>query len=87
MRHSNFYVRHFKPAVLRAGLQPSTRFHDLRHTHVAWLIRQGAHPKAIMARLGHSSINVTLDTYGHLFPDLEGSLADGLDDAWAGRMT
>ncbi|GAC1381473.1 MAG: hypothetical protein NVSMB4_10030 [Acidimicrobiales bacterium] len=54
MRHSNFYVRHLKPAVHRAGLPPSVRFHDLRHTHVAWLIRRGAHPKAIMSRLGHS---------------------------------
>jgi integrase len=37
MRHSNFYVRHFLPAVQRAGLPEGVRFHDLRHTHVSIL--------------------------------------------------
>jgi len=32
LRHRNFYARHFKPAVLRAGLPVDFRFHDLRHT-------------------------------------------------------
>ena len=39
----------------------SCRFHDLRHSSVALAIAAGAHPKAIQARMGHSSINVTLD--------------------------
>jgi hypothetical protein len=38
---------------------------DLRHTCAALLIAQGAHPKAMMEGLGHSSITVTLDRYGH----------------------
>jgi integrase len=79
LRHNLFYARHFKPAVLRAGLPPALRFHDLRHTAAALLIAEGAHPKAIMERLGHSSIEVTLDRYGHLFPGLDESLADKLD--------
>jgi hypothetical protein len=52
---------------------------DLRHTCAALLIAQGAHPRAIMERLGHSSITVTLDTYGHLLPGLDEALAEGLD--------
>ena len=51
---------------------PPCRIHDLRHTHAAWLIADGEHPKAIQTRLGHGSIVVTLDRYGHLM--------DGLDD-------
>jgi integrase len=43
------------------------------------MIAQGAHPKAIQHRLGHSSITVTLDRYGHLFPALDDALTDGLD--------
>ena len=43
------------------------------------LIADGAHPRAIMERLGHSSIKVTLDTYGHLFPALDEALTDGLE--------
>ncbi len=78
-RHSNWYPRHFKPAVVRAGMPDTTRFHDLRHSYAAMLIAEGGHPRAIMERLGHSTITVTLDTYGHLFPSLEQRLDDALD--------
>lgn len=74
LRHSNFYARHFKSAVHRAGLPPQTRFHDLRHSYTAMLSAEGAHPRAIMERLGHSTIQVTLGAYGHVFPSLEASL-------------
>ncbi len=47
------------------------RIHDLRHTHAALLIAEGAHPKVIQTRLGHTSITTTLDTYGHIFPGLD----------------
>jgi integrase len=79
LRHNNFYGRYFKPAAARLGV-PELRFHDLRHTNAAMLIRAGAHPRAIMERLGHSSITVTLNTYGHLFPELSKELTDALDD-------
>ncbi len=80
LNHKNFYRRHFKPAVAAAGLPAETRFHDLRHTCAALCISLGAHPKAIQERLGHSSITVTLDRYGHLFPKLDESLTKRLDD-------
>ncbi|HYH48208.1 MAG TPA: tyrosine-type recombinase/integrase [Acidimicrobiia bacterium] len=67
-----------KPAKRAAGID-SLRWHDLRHTAVALAIAQGAHPKAIQARLGHSSVQVTLDRYGHLFPGLDAAIADGLE--------
>jgi integrase len=56
---SSFWQHHFKPALDAVGL--ACRFHDLRHTSVALAIAEGAHPKAIQVRMGHSSINVTLD--------------------------
>jgi len=59
-----------------------TNLHDLRHTAAALLIAEGAHPKAIMERLGHSSIEVTLDRYGHLLPGLDEFLADKLDGTY-----
>lgn len=70
----------FKPALKRAGLNPAIRIHDLRHTAVALAIAAGAHSKAIQLRMGHASIAVTLDRYGHLFPHLEDQIAEGLDD-------
>ena len=84
LRHSNWYPRHFKPAVERAGLPEALRFHDLRHTYGALLIAEGAHPRAIMERMGHSTINVTLGTYGHLFPNIDAALTDALDQTYRG---
>ena len=46
-------------------------FHALRHTCGAWLAMQGAHPKLIQTVMRHSSITLTMDTYGHLFPGQE----------------
>ena len=78
-RYSNWFKRHFRPAVERAEIPDRTRFHDLRHSYAAMLIAQGAHPRAIMERMGHSTITVTLDNYGHLFPKLDAALDDALD--------
>jgi hypothetical protein len=54
---------------------------------VALLIEPGAHPRAIQAHLGHSWIQVTVDRYGHLFPDALEQLADRLDAARANGQT
>lgn len=72
----NVWVR----AVAKAGLEPGLRIHDLRHTAAALAILAGGHPKAIQARLGHASITMTLDRYGHLFPEMDEDLADRLDE-------
>lgn len=41
-------------------------FHNFRHTHAALLMLAGVNPKIVQERLGHSSIDVTLDTYSYL---------------------
>jgi integrase len=46
------------------------------------LVQLGAHPKAIQERLGHSSITVTMDVYGHLFPSVAEALTERLDDVF-----
>ncbi len=74
---SSFRGHHFGRALREAGL--SCRFHDLRHTSVALSIASGAHPKAIQARMGHASITITLDRYGHLFPELDEAIAQEFD--------
>lgn len=71
MRRSNLARRVWSPATSALGLT-GLRFHDLRHTAVALAISRGAHPKALQERMGHSSVTVTLDRYGHLY--------EGLDD-------
>jgi integrase len=74
------------PRVERAGISPAPTFHHLRHTAAALAIAQGAHPKAIQARLGHASITTTLNLYGHLVPSLDVELAERLDDVRPARL-
>jgi integrase len=66
--HDNAIRRHFIPALKKAGL-PKVSFHSLRHTNASIRIQSGQNIKYIQSQLGHSSINVTMDTYGHLFND------------------
>jgi integrase len=74
LRHHSFYDVWMK-ACGRAGLHPRPRIHDLRHTHVAWLIAANVPLPVIQARLGHEKITTTIDTYGHLLPDLQAAAA------------
>jgi len=50
---------------------PNYTFHTLRHFHASMLIASGATPKEVQVEMGHSSIQMTFDTYGHLFPEDE----------------
>ena len=77
LRRASFRNRHWKPAVQPSVGEPC-RFHDMRHTHVALLIEQGAHPSVIASRLGHTSVRTVLDVYGHLFDGLDRDIADSL---------
>jgi len=70
IRHRTVYDD-WKAAVQRARLDPQPRIHDLRHTHVAWLIAQRITLPVIQSRLGHEHISTTIDRYGHLLPDLQ----------------
>jgi len=72
------FSRIWRTAVAETVGQPC-RIHDLRHTHASWLIAAGEHPKTIQTRLGHSSIQVTMDRYGHLMEGLDDRTADRLD--------
>jgi integrase len=78
IRRTNWRRRAWTPALEKAGLG-GVRPHDLRHFGAAVAIAAGAHPKAIMERLGHSSITTTLNIYGALFPSLDEELAAKLD--------
>ena len=62
-------------------LVPPIRFHDLRHTHASLLLSQGGSIKAISSRLGHSSVNITLDTYMHVMPNDDAKLVNTLQIA------
>lgn len=67
----HFSSRKYKDLLQLAGIDKSFTFHDLRHTHASLLLLDGINPKIVQERLGHASIEMTLDTYSHLLPDTQ----------------
>src|SRR5699024_8366179 len=59
--------RRFDKFVERSKL-PKIRFHDMRHTHATLMLKMGVPVKVVSERLGHGTIELTLNTYTHLLP-------------------
>jgi len=70
--------------VRRTGLK-NIRLHDARHSHASIMLKQGIHPKVVQERLGHASIQVTLDLYSHVAPGLQEAAAKRFDEAFNTR--
>jgi integrase len=97
LREPKFVPDRFKPAIAAANeaiaqldpdgrpepLPEELRLHDLRQTAASLMILQGASIKAVQKQLGHATASITLDTYGHLFPDELEALAGRVEDARA----
>ncbi len=81
LRHSNFYSRVWRPAVLKADVPDNLRIHDLRHTAAAFMISEGADLLLVGQQLGHSSVTVT-QRYAHLYPSAGEDLAARLDSRY-----
>ena len=73
-RFTRIFEKHIKLSKVK-----KIRFHDLRHSHVALLIHMNEQDYVIKERLGHASIKITYDIYGHLFPTKQKELASRLD--------
>ena len=75
---NNLRDRVFYRALKAAGLR-KVRFHDLRHTFASLLLQQGESPVYVKEQMGHSSIQITVDLYGHLIPGGNKQAVDRLD--------
>lgn len=73
--------RIFKKHLRRAELPGTFRLYDLRHTCATLLLSRNVHPKYVQELLGHASINLTLDTYSHVIPGMDGGTGDAMDEA------
>lgn len=76
----NLTYRSFRPLLKRAGL-PRIRFHDLRHTFATLLLSKGTHPKVVQEMLGHANIAMTMDTYSHVLPNMQGGAVAAMEEA------
>ena len=61
------------PLRSAAGVNADYKLYALRHYHASALIDDGANPKEVQVEMGHASITVTFDVYGHLFHDEDAS--------------
>ena len=73
----------FKKVLHAAGLT-HMRFHDLRHSAATILLAKGVNIKVIQELLGHSDIVITLRTYGHLLPSMQGDVVETWEDEFRG---
>lgn len=76
VKYKNRYIVAAKTAGLRR-----IRIHDLRHTYASLLIHAGESLAYVRDQLGHHSISVTVDIYGHLAPEGNKEAVDRLDDS------
>jgi len=76
-------ISHMFPKVLADAKLPNVRFHDLRHSCATLLLSLGVPAKLVQETLGHSSYQLTMDTYSHMIPSLRNEVADRMDEIFS----
>ena len=76
-------VRSLSAAITRLMKRQGSkvRLHGLRHSHASQMLVENVHPKVVQERLGHASIAITMDIYGHVMPNMQAEAAAKIDDA------
>ncbi len=78
-RFTKAYMEHTMVSGIEKSGVKRIRLHDLRHSHASMLVDMGVQPLEIADRLGHEKIETTLNTYSHLYPSKQSSLAEKLE--------
>lgn len=81
--HPDYASTVFDRLVRDSGLARIT-FHGLRHTHATILLAKGLPVKVVSERLGHATVQITLDTYGHVMPGMQTQAVAVFADAMGG---
>jgi integrase len=87
VRIHGFHRRVWRPAVIKAKLEPPPRIHDLRHTCASWMVQAGIPLPVIQRHLGHESIQTTVDIYSHLDRGSGRAASAAISAALAGPST
>lgn len=82
--YAHFRERHWNPAAKVANLPRIPTPHELRHTHVWWMVLSGASLPELQSRIGHASIKTTIDVYGRMVTDVKDDALDGFGSLAAG---
>jgi integrase len=76
----NTFARRYKRALQAAGLDTNIRYHDLRHTTAAFLVKAGASLKEVSYYLGHENIAISMDLYADIYEESKKAIAQKLDE-------
>lgn len=79
VRVSNFLRSCWRKLCAAADIPDGFTFHSLRHTHATLLLQAGVNPKVVSERLGHASVQITLDVYAHVLPDMQRTAVEALE--------
>jgi len=79
--------RQLKRMLTRSGLPDRLHPHELRHYMATQWIAAGQPIKVVSERLGHANIQITMQIYGHLLPNMQADAAEGMDQKLAGSVT
>lgn len=77
----NYLEREIQRGVKLSGVK-RIRIHDLRHSHCAMLMEMGFSPLEIRDRLGHETVDTTMNTYAHLYPNKQEKIAQRLNEEY-----
>ncbi|MBQ8904448.1 MAG: site-specific integrase [Oscillospiraceae bacterium] len=83
----NAMTRKWRRFLNRNEDLPKIRLHDLRHSNATALIQAGVSPKVVQQRLGHADVNITLNTYTHVLPEMDIEAAKKLDEIMLTKQT
>jgi integrase len=76
--YNSAFSKTFQTDIKKADV-PRIRIHDMRHTHASLLLQSGENIKVVSERLGHAKVTTTLNTYAHVLPNMQQTLADNLE--------
>jgi len=82
LQTNNLGARLHSKIIEKADI-PRIRIHDLRHTSATLALEEGIHPKVVSTRLGHRSIQITMDLYSHVTDSIEEQAAEILADVFS----
>jgi integrase len=77
LNEARFRNTKFYPARRKAGV-PTLRIHDLRHNYASYMLARGTPPSKLQQWMGHHSIQVTVDLYGHMIQEDQHSYANAM---------
>jgi integrase len=83
--HPRNALRSFKRLIVPLDITP-IRLHDLRHTHASLALQRGVPVEVVSERLGHARIDITLNTYRHLYDAERQAAALSLSDLLGGQQ-